>query len=132
MEPIVSPILNATLYEGFQLRSPPPAKSYTPLETVNILSKFAVTAPPTVEEPVIIKLLEPIMEKLYALLYHLETRVISDPTEIETCKGLLLSWFKLAPADLATTVIWNVIEGKGGEWFLEERSEELTLCWRGR
>jgi hypothetical protein len=119
------------LYSGFQEHTPQVgndgAGSYMPLETVKILSKFLVTAPPTSDEPLVVKVLEPIVEKLYSLLYYLETNAISDPTETESCKGLLFSWLKVASADSASSRLWNVIEGKGGEWFPDE---ELVLRWR--
>ncbi|KIM25905.1 hypothetical protein M408DRAFT_25799 [Serendipita vermifera MAFF 305830] len=126
----IFPILNVTLYAGFQEHTQERAKSYMPLETIKMMSKFAVAAPPSGDEPAIVKVLGPIIEKLYTLLYHLETKAISDPTETEACKGLLLSWLKLASAEVATERLWNVIEGKGGEWFIGGDNEELTLCWR--
>jgi hypothetical protein len=98
-----------------------------PLETIKILSRFLVTAPPTSDEPLIVKVLEPIVEKLYSLLYYLETKAVSDPTETENCKGLLFSWLKVASAGSVSSRLWNVIEGKGGEWFPDE---ELVLRWR--
>jgi hypothetical protein len=98
-----------------------------PLETIKILSRFLVTAPPTSDEPLIVKVLEPIVEKLYSLLYYLETNAISDPTETENCKGLLFSWLKVASAGSVSSRLWSVIEGKGGEWFPDE---ELDLRWR--
>jgi hypothetical protein len=101
--------------------------SYTPLETTAILSKFLVMAPPTGDDPLIVKFLEPIVEQLYSLLYYLEMKAISDPTETESCKGLLLSWLKVTSAHAAALQLWNVIEGKGGEWFTDE---ELVLRWR--
>lgn len=83
--------------------------------------------PPTGDEPLVVTILNPMVDKLYSLLYHLETKAVSDPTEIESCKGLLFSWLKVASAESVAARLWDVVEGKGGEWFLDD---ELVLRWR--
>jgi hypothetical protein len=126
-----SSTLFSRLYGAFasDTNASPP---YTPTQAMTIASTILTMAPPSADMPLALALLEPIIEKLYALLYYMESRVVSDPAEIAECKGLLQSWTKVATASMACDKLWNIFEGHGGEWIQagNGESDELQLRWR--
>jgi hypothetical protein len=128
---VPSSALFSLLYGAFALdtNANPP---YTATQAMTIASTLLTMAPPSADMPLAATLLEPIIEKLYALLYYMESRVVSDPAEIARCKGLLQSWMKVATASTACDKLWNIVEGHGGEWAQARNgeSDELQLHWR--
>ncbi|CAG8720460.1 5396_t:CDS:2, partial [Acaulospora colombiana] len=134
---LVTSIAASALYAGFEEKkdsttSKETPAPYSPSDTITILSNFLATAPPLGDVPLASDLLNPIVEKLYSLLFYFENKAISDPTEISTCKGLLISWTKLAPATDVSDKLWSIVQGAGGEWKMDAVGDEgdLKLSWR--
>jgi hypothetical protein len=133
---LVSSIGSKVLYAGFQEKPPSSTgettpEPFSPSETITILSNFLATAPPSGDVPLASELLHSIVERLYSLLFYFENRAISDPTEVSTCRGLLLSWMKVAPAADVSDKLWSIVQGAGGEWKMDAVGEEgdLKLSW---
>ncbi|PVF99985.1 hypothetical protein CPB86DRAFT_702088 [Serendipita vermifera] len=133
---LVTSITTKALYSGFQEKKDPATDSetpspYSPSEAITILSNFLATAPPSGDVPLASDLLHPIVEKLYSLLFYFENKAMSDPTEVSTCRGLLLSWMKVALAADVSDKLWSIVQGAGGEWKMDAVGEEgeMRLLW---
>ncbi|KAG8805451.1 hypothetical protein FRC19_007871 [Serendipita sp. 401] len=132
-QPVAFTILSSILFAAFEERDlsheSETNESYSPMESIGILSTFLATAPPSSNKALATVLLTPIIERLYSLLYYLDTRAISDPTEIALCKGLVHSWMKVTADQDVCDRLWSIVQGNGGEWVLSGR-DELRLEWR--
>ncbi|KAG8857705.1 hypothetical protein FRB91_011020, partial [Serendipita sp. 411] len=132
-QPVAFTILSSILFAAFEERDvsheSKTNESYSPMESIAMLSTFLATAPPSSNKPLATVLLTPIIERLYSLLYYLDTRAISDPTEIALCKGLVHSWMKVTADQDVCDRLWSIVQGNGGEWVLSGR-DELRLEWR--
>ncbi|KAG8819060.1 hypothetical protein FRC18_012206 [Serendipita sp. 400] len=132
-QPMAFTILSSILFAAFEERDlsheSETNESYSPMKSIGILSTFMATAPPSSNKPLATVLLTPIIERLYSLLYYLDTRAISDPTETALCKGLVHSWMKVTADQGVCDRLWSLVQRNGGEWVLSG-TDELRLEWR--
>ena len=118
--------VNAALYLSFSEHNS--SALFPPLRTLAILSNLMAMAPPSPDTPLVTKVLTPIVEKLYSLLYFLDKRPTSDPAETTLCRNLVQSWMKISPETEVSHKLWSIVLGNGGRWILTD--ENLTLQWR--
>ncbi|CAG7848566.1 SubName: Full=Uncharacterized protein {ECO:0000313/EMBL:CCA66523.1} [Serendipita indica DSM 11827] len=125
-DPVVLSTISATLYSSFSEDSSSP--SFPPLQTLVIVSNLVAMAPPSPDAPLTTKVLMPIIEKLYSLLYFLDKRLTSDPAETALCRSLVQSWMKISTETEVSQKLWSIVLGNGGRWIVA--GENLTLQWQ--
>ncbi|KAL5487549.1 hypothetical protein ACEPAI_5657 [Sanghuangporus weigelae] len=68
-------------------------------------------------------LLTPIAAQLYTLLEHLLVSKTADPMMRETVEGLLGIWTRTAGKEEIVGALWEVVDGRGGEWDVDDAGE---------
>ncbi|KAI3607538.1 hypothetical protein WG66_005156 [Moniliophthora roreri] len=104
-------IILSTLHSPFL--QPESNSTTTAATAVSTLSSLLANSDPSPE--LITSLLSPIVPPLYALLYHLESVKISDPTIREAVRDMLLTWSRVMTKSEAVAVLWFILNDQDGK-----------------
>ncbi|KAL5527881.1 hypothetical protein ACEPAG_6682 [Sanghuangporus baumii] len=125
---IISEITSAELTDGEPAGPASKARSIaadalvlSPFQAIPTLSIILLNTDPSPE--LIDVLLTPIAAQLYTLLEHLQVSKIADPMMRETIDSLLGIWTRTAGKGEIVEALWEVVEGQGGEWEVDDTGE---------
>ncbi|KAL5507792.1 hypothetical protein ACEPAH_5410 [Sanghuangporus vaninii] len=93
----------------------------SPSQAIPTLSTILLNTDPSPE--LIDVLLTPIAARLYTLLEHLLVSKTADPMIRETVEGLLGIWTRTTGKKEIVGALWEVVEGRGGEWDVDDTGE---------
>ncbi|KAL5529962.1 hypothetical protein ACEPAF_6219 [Sanghuangporus sanghuang] len=93
----------------------------SPSQAIPTLSIIFLNTDPSPE--LIDVLLTPIAARLYTLLENLLVSKTADPMMRETVEGLLGIWARTAGKEEIVGALWEVVEGRGGEWDVDDAGE---------
>jgi hypothetical protein len=93
-------------------------KPYTAVRTLEIISCLLTNTYPS--RALLSTLISPLIAPLYALYAYLRLQRAADPTLLELCRTLFITWAKITEVEEGREVIWSIVEGQGGMWTVEE------------
>ena len=114
-----SSILFSIFHRAFTLENQSHSEgSLLPLISVTTLSRLLATFPPTSGTPFVLRFVSPILAPLYSLVAHLDRTPTAEPSVRASARSLFDAWAKLVPAEEGVLLLWDIVEGSGGDWDL--------------
>ncbi|KAK1224380.1 hypothetical protein PQX77_012676 [Marasmius sp. AFHP31] len=104
-----SPFLHPKSSDNPQEEPGSTTSTTNPITTLSILLANLDPSPQLISS-----LLAPILSPLYALLYHLDSFKIADPTIREAIRDMLLTWFRVSSATEAVAILLFVLSDQHG------------------
>jgi hypothetical protein len=98
--------------------APSLGQKYSATTTLEIISALITNTYPS--RILLSTLLSPIIAPLYTLFAYLKQQRASDPTVLELCRSLFITWAKIAEVEEAREIVWSIVEGQGGIWTVED------------
>ncbi|KAK7049303.1 hypothetical protein VNI00_005904 [Paramarasmius palmivorus] len=108
-------IILSSLHKPFL--HPDSQPSVTAASAVSTLSTLLANSDPSPQ--LIASLLSPIVPSAYALLYHLDSIKMSDPTVREAVRDMLLTWSRVTTVSEAVAVLWFILNDQDGKLKLD-------------
>ncbi|KAI0036174.1 hypothetical protein K488DRAFT_41568 [Vararia minispora EC-137] len=83
----------------------------------DVLSTLRILITNTDPSPALISfVLSPVIPSLYAILAGLDHLKVSDPSNKESIRGMLLTWGHVVGVEEAVAVLWACVTDQGGTW----------------
>ncbi|THH29131.1 hypothetical protein EUX98_g5057 [Antrodiella citrinella] len=118
---VLLPLLHLPFLNKVPSQSSPTDNAHIPSRALETLQALLINTDPS--PALISKLLTPIIPALFSLSSQLEGLRVVDPTLKASLRGILGTWGRVVTSQEGIATLWLVVQGEGGDWFVDVAGE---------